>query len=219
MNRRDESNSLPPSKRMHVDLTHEPSSETMVDDSEYSYSDNNPSEDPLIPTNDIHVVDNRSYCIRPARILISVEEFVNCKYISEMLQSLCKQVGLLVSFDVYSNEFTLIDFLNANKYDLVFIHQTLIYGKHGDHLILNLRCLLSFTPVIIVGLSSNYASLMSLCDFTAFLRVPFTDADLLHYILKYVFEVYEAKVFQTDLQKIPKKRRLRFDGFSHRGFF
>lgn len=60
---------------------------------------------------------------------------------------------------------------------------------------------------------------MSLCDFTAFLRVPFTDADLLHYILKYVFEVYEAKVFQTDLQKIPKKRRLRFDGFSHRGFF
>ena len=59
---------------------------------------------------------------------------------------------------------------------------------------------------------------MSLCDFTAFLRVPFTDADLLHYILKYVFEVYEAKVFQTDLQKIPKKRRLRFDGFSHRGF-
>lgn len=71
MNRRDESNSLPPSKRMHVDLTHEPSSETMVDDSEYSYSDNNrksrlflhiiASEDPLIPTNDIHVVDNRSY--------------------------------------------------------------------------------------------------------------------------------------------------------------
>ena len=60
---------------------------------------------------------------------------------------------------------------------------------------------------------------MSLCDFTAFLRVPFTDADLLHYILKYVFEVYEAKVFQTDLQKIPKKRRLRFDGFSYRGFF
>ena len=140
-----------------------------------------------------------------------------------MLQSLCKQVGLLTTFDVYSDEFTLIDFLNANKYDLVFIHQTLIYGKHGDHLILNLRCLLSFTPVIIVGLSflspsltlssSNYASLMSLCDFTAFLRVPFTSADFLHYILKYVFEVYEAKVFQTDLQKIPKKRRLRFDGF------
>ena len=79
---------------------------------------------------------------------------MNCKYISEMLQSLCKQVGLLTTFDVYSDEFTLIDFLNANKYDLVFIHQTLIYGKHGDHLILNLRCLLSFTPVIIVGLSS-----------------------------------------------------------------
>ena len=145
-----------------------------------------------------------------------------------MLQSLCKQVGLLVTFDVYSNEFTFINFLNANKYDLVFIHQTLIYGKHGDHLILNLRCLLSFTPVIIVGLSSffslltasssNYASLMSLCDFTAFLRVPFTDADLLHYILKYIFEVYEAKVFQTDLQKIPKKRRLRFDGCPYRGF-
>ena len=95
MDKRDENNSLPSSKRMHVDLTHEPSSETMVDDSEYSYSDNsrktNPvphiiaSEDPLIPTNDIHVVDNRSYvririafilkCIRPAHILISVEEF------------------------------------------------------------------------------------------------------------------------------------------------
>ena len=99
MDKRDESNPLPSSKRMHVDLAHEPSSETMVDDSEYSYSDNSrkadhvlhliASEDPLIPTNDIHVVDNRSYvrfgialilkCIRPARILISVEEFVGVR--------------------------------------------------------------------------------------------------------------------------------------------
>ena len=140
-----------------------------------------------------------------------------------MLQSLCLRVGLMVTFHVYSTESGLICCLNANRYDLVFIHQTLIYGKQGDYLILNLRCLLSYTPVIVMGLfhfpsvltcrSSNYASLMSLCDFTAFLRVPFTSADFLHYILKYVFEPYESKIFQTDLQKIPKKRRLRFDGF------
>lgn len=71
MSKNDESNTLQPAKRLHVDLTQEPSSETMADDSEYSYSDNNrkmnyilhiiASEDPLIPTNDIRVVDNRSY--------------------------------------------------------------------------------------------------------------------------------------------------------------
>ena len=157
------------------------------------------------------VIDGRSYTMRPARVLVSVEEFVSCKCASEMLQSLCLRVGLMVTFHVYSTESGLICCLNANRYDLVFIHQTLIYGKQGDYLILNLRCLLSYTPVIVMGLSSNYASLMSLCDFTAFLRVPFTSADFLHYILKYVFEPYESKIFQTDLQKIPKKRRLRFD--------
>lgn len=71
MDNRDEINTLPSSKRVHVDLAREPSSETMADESEYSYSDHDrrshrdlhilASEDPLIPTNDIHVVDNRSY--------------------------------------------------------------------------------------------------------------------------------------------------------------
>lgn len=53
---------------------------------------------------------------------------------------------------------------------------------------------------------------MSLCDFSAFLRWPFSMADFLHYILKYVFEIYEAQIMNMELQKIPKKHRLRYQG-------
>ena len=51
---------------------------------------------------------------------------------------------------------------------------------------------------------------MSLCDFSAFLRLPFSTSDFLHYLLKYAFEIYEAKMLNTELQKISKKDRLRY---------
>ena len=43
---------------------------------------------------------------------------------------------------------------------------------------------------------------MSLCDFSAFLRLPFSTSYFLHYLLKYAFEIYEAKMLNTELQKI-----------------
>ena len=53
---------------------------------------------------------------------------------------------------------------------------------------------------------------MSLCDFSAFLRIPFSESDFLHYILKYVFEPFESRLLGVSLQKVPKKQRLRFQG-------
>lgn len=68
------------------------------------------------------------------------------------MQSLCYRVGLMVVFDVFSTAEACIQFLNANKYDIVFIHQLLLFGANGDSLLLNFRCLLSCTPVIVMGL-------------------------------------------------------------------
>ena len=166
------------------------------------------------------------------RILLSVEDYVflagchhkqvNCCYISEMMRSLCLKVGLIATVDVFSKESDFIKFINENQYDIVYIHQMLVFGTQGDNILINIRCLLATTPVIIMGLcgfeievmgrSCNYGMLMSLCDFTAFLRVPFSEGDFLHYLLKYVFEVYEEKMQGMELQRIPKKDRLRYQG-------
>ncbi|KAK8820330.1 hypothetical protein WA577_006395 [Blastocystis sp. JDR] len=159
-----------------------------------------------------HLVQSKSHCyvLRPARVLLSVEDYVNCTYISEMMRSLCLKVGLMVVVDVFSKEEDFVKFLNYNQYDIVFIHQMLVFGNQGDSILLNVRCLLATTPVIIMGLSCNYGMLMSLCDFTAFLKVPFSESDFLHYLLKYVFEVYEEKTQGIELQRMPKKERLRY---------
>ena len=140
-----------------------------------------------------------------------------------MMCSLCLKVGLMVIVDVFSKEEDFIKFLNYNEYDIVFIHQMFVFGNMGDNILLNVRCLLSTTPVIIMGLfphlcgvivrSCNYGMLMSLCDFTAFLKVPFSESDFLHYLLKYVFEVQEEKTQGVELQRIPKKNRLRYQGY------
>lgn len=55
-------------------------------------------------------------------------------------------------FDVFSTNDACIKFLNSNRYDIVFIHQLLLFGSCGDSLLLNLRCLLSYTPVVVMGL-------------------------------------------------------------------
>ena len=68
------------------------------------------------------------------------------------MQSLCYRVGLMVVFDVFSTAEACIQFLNANRYDIVFIHQLLLFGSNGDSLLLNFRCLLSCTPVVVMGL-------------------------------------------------------------------
>ena len=140
-----------------------------------------------------------------------------------MMRSLCLKAGLMVVVDVFSKEEDFVKFLNYNQYDIVFIHQMLVFGNQGDSILLNVRCLLATTPVIIMGLflrtlrlirrSCNYGMLMSLCDFTAFLKVPFSESDFLHYLLKYVFEVYEEKTQGIELQRMPKKERLRYQGF------
>lgn len=53
---------------------------------------------------------------------------------------------------------------------------------------------------------------MTLCPFTAFLRTPFTNADFLHYLLKYTFEKVEERIWKQPLQRVPRKSRLRFQG-------
>ena len=55
---------------------------------------------------------------------------------------------------------------------------------------------------------------MSMCDFTAFLRYPFSFTDYLHYVLRYVFEVHELKIKNKDLKRIVKQERLRFQSSS-----
>lgn len=72
------------------------------------------------------------------------------------MQSLCYRVGLMVVFDVFSTAEACIQFLNANRYDIVFIHQLLLFGPSGDSLLLNFRCLLSCTPVVVMGLCVNF---------------------------------------------------------------
>lgn len=64
----------------------------------------------------------------------------------------------------------------------------------------------------LIDRSCNYGAIMSLCDFTAFLRIPFSESDFLHYVLKYVFEPYESHFMKAPLQRIPKKNRLRYQG-------
>ena len=68
------------------------------------------------------------------------------------MQSLCYRVGLMAVFDVFASNDACIKFLNTNRYDIVFIHQLLLFGSCGDSLLLNLRCLLSYTPVVVMGL-------------------------------------------------------------------
>lgn len=60
--------------------------------------------------------------------------------------------------------------------------------------------------------SDDYGHLMSFCDFSAFLRLPFSASDFLHYLLKYVYEMYETRIMNVELQKIPRKDRLRYQG-------
>ena len=81
-----------------------------------------------------------------------------------------------------------------------------MYSRHCNGTV---RFLLPFHPR-----SCNYGAIMSLCDFSAFLRIPFSESDFLHYILKYVFEPFESRLLGVSLQKVPKKQRLRFQGLS-----
>ena len=102
-------------------------------------------------------------------------------------------------FDVFATNDACIKFLNSNRYDIVFIHQLLLWACFS--------CLYN-----LIDRSCNYGAIMSLCDFTAFLRIPFSESDFLHYVLKYVFEPYESHFMKAPLQRIPKKNRLRYQG-------
>lgn len=86
-----------------------------------------------------------------------------------------------------------------------------IFGVFYPTLLLLLWACLSFLDYL-THRSCNYGAIMSLCDFTAFLRIPFSESDFLHYLLKYVFEPYESLFMKSPLQKIPKKNRLRYQG-------
>ena len=68
------------------------------------------------------------------------------------MQTICFRVGLLAVFDVFTTAEECICFLNGNEYDIVFVHQDLLTGNQGESFIINLQYLLSYTPVIGMGL-------------------------------------------------------------------
>lgn len=70
---------------------------------------------------------------------------------SKHLRALCYHVGLLAVFDVFSSMDVAIRLLNNNEYDIVFVHEYLVLGPSGEQFLKNLRYLLSYIPIIIVG--------------------------------------------------------------------
>lgn len=68
------------------------------------------------------------------------------------MQTMCFRVGLLAVFDVFTTAEECIRFLNGNEYDIVFVHQDLLTGNQGESFIINIQYLLSYTPVIVMGL-------------------------------------------------------------------